>query len=358
MYGYNNYAPLDIEEILKRATEEEVFNIVIQEAIIRDKGAMYIAPYRNDNNPNCYFEEYNGKLTFVDFASSYTHKSMDCINFISACFNVSYAGALEVINEKLSLGLGDSLGKIKKTTYEHGYVEEKSSKDVFEKRTITYLPRNFSHKDKQFWIKYKITREQLIEDGVIPVDIYRFKAKSRKTITVRPLDICYAYTKFVDINGNPLEGKVKIYRPYAHKEAKWTTNCSQNDIGGLENLPLKGKLLLVAKSYKDYRVLKNMGTKVVVWFQNEGMMPKDKILLELTKRFDLICVWFDNDSTGITNSKVVSNYINKISESEKATPLFLPPILLTHKIKDPSDYLKVKGEDALLKFMVAHNLLD
>ena len=55
MYGYREYVPLNTEEILKRVSQEDIFKIVIKENIILDKGALYKAPYRIDNNGDCYF---------------------------------------------------------------------------------------------------------------------------------------------------------------------------------------------------------------------------------------------------------------------------------------------------------------
>ena len=356
MYGYNIYAPLNKEEIFKRVSEEQIFQIVIQEEIVRDRGVMYVAPYRSDENPDCFFEDFKGVLKFVDFASSNPIKSLDCIAFIQACYRVNYIEALKIINDKLNLGLGDNLGKVKDTIHEHGYVEEEIVKKIFKERIITFLPRQFNYKDKLFWSKLEITRQNLIEDEVFPVELYRFISKRDRTVTVRPLDVCYAYTGFVDINGKKLEDKVKIYRPNAHKEAKWLTNCSQNEIGSIQFILFDRETLVITKSYKDCRVLRNSGVNAV-WFQNEGMLPSEKVLLQLVKNFKHVIVWFDNDSTGIANSAVVSEYINSITQTKIARPLFLPPSLLLKRIKDPSDYFYKQSKDALLRFIHENKLI-
>ena len=57
MYGYNEIISLSPEEILNEISQEDIFNIFIKKEIIADKnGATYVAPYRNDQNPDCYFE--------------------------------------------------------------------------------------------------------------------------------------------------------------------------------------------------------------------------------------------------------------------------------------------------------------
>ena len=60
MLKFEPYYPLlSSQEILNTIRQEDIFNIVIKENInLIDK---YIAPYREDNNAGCYFEEYNNK---------------------------------------------------------------------------------------------------------------------------------------------------------------------------------------------------------------------------------------------------------------------------------------------------------
>ena len=64
MYGYNEYISLSPEQILSIVSEKDIFHLFIKEEIITDKGALYKAPYRNDEHPDCYFEEFDNKLYF------------------------------------------------------------------------------------------------------------------------------------------------------------------------------------------------------------------------------------------------------------------------------------------------------
>jgi len=349
MYGYNKYVPLNITEIFKRASEEEIFGIVIQDEIKDNGESKHKAPYRPDNVGDCYFERYNGNLMFIDFASPYRLKSMNCITFIQKVFNISYIDALHLINDKLSLGLGDNLEKVREIIQLKDSVEEKNF-NIIKERVITILPRQFNYKDKKFWWKYEITKQNLIDDKVIPVELYKSTSRKGKPFSVRPLDICYAYT---DFEGN----RKKIYRPYSPiKEGKWFTTCNQNDIGGVNDLPKSGEQLIITKSYKDYRVLKNQGL-IVIWFQNEGMIPNNEILLNLLSKFKKIIIWFDNDNAGITNSRLVVEHLKSFKTNNDISSVMLPPILLKEKIKDPSDYIEVKGKNALLEFLKLKQLL-
>lgn len=344
MYGYEKYPSGNIseEDVLSRTTEEDVFKIVIQDEIILDKGATYKAPYRSDNNGDCYFEEYKGMLMFVDFALPGNNKNLNWLSFIMKCYNINALEALELINNKLELGIGDN-------NYEESIPEIRQSRrevcqKKFKKRVITILPRDFNYKDKQFWSKYEISRQNLEEDGVIPITLYRSTSKTGKYFTVKPFDICYAYTEFSD-------SRKKIYRPETNlPKAKWFTTCNQNDIGSIKHLPKKGDLLVITKSYKDCRVLRNQGLNVI-WFQNEGQIPKDELLINLLKRFKKIVIWFDNDSAGITNSKIVADKLKSLSTNNIIYSVMLPPKLLTINIKDPSDYIDKRGKEELLEFI-------
>jgi len=355
MYGYNEYIPLSIEEILKRTSEEEIFKIIIQQDIILDKEFLYKAPYRDDIHPDCYFERYDNKLWFVDFANS-GKATLDCFQFIKKVYQVDLFQALRIISEKLHLGLGDNLGKTKKIIHEHGYVEEKNVKKVFKERVITILPRQYNHKDKLFWSKYEITKQQLLEDGVIPLELYQSISKKGEPFSIRPFDICYAYSKFYDLEGNILKGKVKIYRPLASKDAKWFTNCNQNIVGSIEYLAPEGENLIITKSYKDCRVLRNFGLHSV-WFQNEGMIPNKQVMKNLISRFKNILVWYDNDGPGITSSRIVVEYINSMSDQTIARGIIIPPKLIQYGIKDPSDYLEKQGNETLLGFLAQNKII-
>jgi len=348
MYGYKEFIPLTTEEILKRVSEKDIFEIIIKKPIIIDKNrATYVAPYRNDNNPDCYFEEYQGKIYFVDFADI-DKKPKNCIQFLMRSLSLDYKNTLEYINEYFSLGLGDSTKKLKEITIKNNSNIEDYSKVFKKKKTIIYAPRQFNNKDSVFWRKYEISKQNLIDDSVIPIELYKSTNRKEEFFSVRPLDIMYAYTDFDD-------NKVKVYRPKGNKFEKWFTNCNQDDIGSIKHLPEKGELLIISKSYKDCRVIRNQGLNSV-WFQNEGMLPNPTIIKDLCKRFKIIVVWFDNDQAGLANGKVVVDYINSIV-SKKARMVFLPPKLLEKKIKDPSDFIAIEGKEELIKFLQEKKLI-
>lgn len=346
MYGYSKFVPLTLEEIFKRVSQEEIFGIFIEEEILLDKEKLYCAPYRDDQNGDCYFENYDDTLWFVDFTMN--PPPMDCIDFISKVINESYVDALKYINNHFSLGLGDNFGAPKEEVYEVEIKKVEIKKSLLrEIKPIIILSRPFENRDRIFWEPYGITKDNLIEDKVLPIKLYRFTSRKGDICTVTPFDITYAYTDFPD-------NKVKIYRPHGDKLSKWLTNCTQNDVGGLNELPESGDLLIITKSYKDYRVLKNKKLNCI-WFQNEAVIPNSQILKDLTERFKRIVVWFDNDVTGLTNGKYVRDIINSY-KGGICTYIFLPPVLFIEGIKDPSDLIHKKGDQELIEFLQKHNL--
>lgn len=351
MYGYKELSPLTSEDILNEVSEEDIFKIIIKEPILKDKGALYRAPYREDSNPDCYFENYNGVLSFVDFADYQSSKN--CFMFLQRVLKLTHNEVLQYIYGHFNLGSGDGKFRLK-DKQENDHVEEEKLVKSFKERTITYLPREFGYKDKKFWSQYGISKENLIKDGVIPIQMYRSTSKHGKYFTIACMDEAYAYTKFTTLKGKLKPNKVKIYRPYANKEAKWFTNCNQNDVGYLEELPEKGDLLIITKAYKDCRILKNFGI-VSCWVQAEGIFPNREILQNLCARFKKIMIWFDNDSTGIAHSARLVSVLNDI-ESNKATLIMLPPKLLKESVKDPSDFYAKKGKEETIKFLTERGI--
>jgi 5S rRNA maturation endonuclease (ribonuclease M5) len=185
-------------------------------------------------------------------------------------------------------------------------------------------------------------------DEVFPIIWYKIYSKKLKEyVVIRPNTRAYLVGNF--------DERKKFYTPDKKGKGKWATNCTQNDIWGIKDLPLKGKTLIISKSYKDYRVLKNQGL-VVIAFQNEGMMPNDEILKPLLERFEEVIVLFDNDRAGIESAEKVVDYINGIYP-RKARYVHLDMSLQKQRISDPADLIKLKGKKPLTEFLMNNNLI-
>lgn len=338
MYEYVDFIPLNEEEILKRITQEE-----IAEMILGYKPIMYqwikspIKERRSgDRTPGARFEMWNNKLFFIDFGDQPTHRII--IKFVADYYNVKFYEALKIINQYFELGLGnESEIKIPKPIIEHYNIKP----DVQKQRTnIIYKPRPFNTKDRNYYIPYEISRNNLIEDEVVSIVWYKFYSfNQNKWIVNRPNDLTYAFTEFKE--------RVKIYRPFAR--SRFITNCSADDIGGYNKLPTSGHNLIIKKSYKDYRIIKNQEL-TTIWFQNEGMIPNQELLIDLCERFDNIYVFFDNDETGIRAAFKVSNTINNLYPN-KSLPIWLPESFLPQGIKDPGNMMEKGKKKELQQFL-------
>lgn len=305
------------ESILSLVTQEEIFELVFK---FKPQEFEYVvSPLRNDDVPGCWFSLHdNGILYFVDFGNGRTHS--DCFNIVQDYFKFpNFYLTLEFIFNSLIRG---------KTELKPIEAKKEVKKEAKKKVKLLIEARPFNAQDGQFWAQYGIKKKDLIEDRVFPV--HRLYALNTKTGShaIECRDIAYSYTDFPD-------SRKKIYFPLREGKKRFITNCSQNDVGGINSLAPCGSELIITKGYKDYRVLKNHG-KNVVWFQNEGMIPNDLILNQLVKHFVNVIVWFDNDQPGITASEKVKNHINTMFPS-KAKNLWLPESGLSVGIKDPSD---------------------
>ena len=313
---------IDKKTILESVTQEEIFQLVFGYLPVEFEYVK--SPFRRDNNASCWFEYHGNKLRFNDFGNSFVWNNIvmmniDCFDAVQVYYNIpNFYLTLQFINSKLIEGK-PVLPRLP---------EPKYNKDIKQRVKLLIESRQYSIYDKNFWDPYEIRKENLIEDKVFAVKrVYALNTK-RGNIVSNCSDIAYSYNEFLD-------GRKKLYFPHREGKRRFLTNCTKEDIGGVNTLVPYGKSLIITKSYKDCRVLRNNG-RHAVWFQNEGMIPSDSNLSLLVKHFANVTVWFDNDQTGIKASRKVTDRINSIYPG-KAKELYLPEMALSIGIKDPSD---------------------
>lgn len=350
MYGYSEHTPLNLKSILERVSEEQIFEMVL--GYFPVEYVRVVSPFREDDTtPGCFFSNFNDKLWFVDFADKIRHR--DAINMVQDMYGFTFKQALAYIDNHFELGIGNSNPiPVKHKREEHSSRPVK--KGIGE---IHFKPRDFIRKDREFWSQYGISKQNLIDDGIFPIIWYSvFSKRFSDTLIIRPNTVSYAYTQFSDLHGDIQEGKVKIYTPHLKNKGKWITNCTGDEVGSYQFLPAMGDKLVISKSYKDCRVLRNLGI-TSVWFQNEGMIPSLEILEDLYSRFNEIFIFFDNDETGIESSEKIVQAFNSLGP-RKASAISLPKVLLDEGIKDPSDTYKEKGKQYLIDFLKVWNLIN
>lgn len=315
MYHYQE--DISFDDILSEYSQEEIMAIVFGEQVYN---TYVCSPFRVDNNPGCYFNYYNDKLWFVDFAD--IKKTRDCFEVIKDKFNLSFTELPTFIAKNIK---NRPILKKKKII--------KKVKKLFD---ITYKIRPWQKEDRIFWESFKISKKQLIEDSVIPIYWYKTIGFFPDDFVVRPLKIAYAILVY---------NHIKIYQPYGNKRQKWFTNCNGNEIGNLQKLDVTNKNLIITKSYKDCRIIRNQGYKNTIWVQNETYIPNTEILYDLSLRFNNVYTIFDNDRQGI-------EYTNKIIETfnqfnKKVKPIFMP----SPNHKDPGEVIKQFGEIYLFNYL-------
>lgn len=322
MYGYQKDIPSrDLTAIFDSISQESVFKHVFGEFRTNH---YIISPFRPDSSPRCWITWKEGKLYFCDFSQS--KPSLDMIGIIQAYYNIGFHDAIDFILEENWEPKSDK--EVEKST-----VKSKTPSSIIE-----FVPKSFDSYQKKYWSQYEITSSQLIEDNIFPTAWFKiYSSTYDKWITISPhaQETTYAIS---------FEDSVKICRPNVRDKAyKWISNVSKNTIGGVDLLPYLGDTLVITKSYKDWRVLTNMGL-TCVWFQNEGMIPDWDVLNRLMMFKDIV-VWFDNDKAGIEASSKLVSLINKHYPS-KARGITLPTIE-----KDPADVMKAGKKQFLLNFI-------
>ena len=108
-------------------------------------------------------------------------------------------------------------------------------------------------------------------------------------------------------------------------------NWPTKKIQGYDQLPKKGKLLVITKSQKDSMVLNSLGIPSCSP-NSETQFINNSILLELKESFNNIVVLYDNDLPGIQN-------MNKFKK--QYPELIYTWIPRKYGAKDISDFYKI-----------------
>lgn len=341
MYGYEGSFEILPDQLLQKVTAEEIFRWIFNEDI--STAYRYTSPFRKDDSPNCRFEETSdGTLLFIDFGETSggrTHRT--CWRAVMDHHKCTLSTAIKLVCNYFNLS-SDPIDYVPLQS-------EKSEAPILKTypTLITWDNRPIEKRDKIFWSQFIITPQDLKEDRIDIVKTVHIDSRKGKK-SFNPMSICYAY----DFGYHS-----KIYQPYNNPQYKWITNCTEDDIGNIDNIPLVGDELIISKAYKDHRVLRNIGfgLKAVIWTQNEGCIPNAKILLDLSQRFKLITIFYDNDQPGRDAAAKLMAIILSINPSAKVRCIWLPVRKYPHK--DPSDFVHKEGRtdtQEVLKYIGIH----
>lgn len=313
--------------VLDRFSQEDIFAWCLKDAVTT--GRKYCNPLRDDRHPACYFKyDYNGILWFWDWGSINNH--YNCFQFYEAYMGVPHDVVYEHIWNNVddcAMFAGISIPKSGKR------------KPVDSKTEIKTLEKDWEENEIRFWNQYGITVEQLESDKVKPLKAVMIK-NGEDSFAFMISKIGFSYNEFPD-------DRKKIYQPY-EKKGKWYTNCNANDIGNINGIPEKGYNLIITKSYKDCRVIRNLGYNSV-WFQNEGMCPSADKLVPLFERFEMVHILYDNDKAGISAAGKICEILKKYKKNVRE--FHLPEKLFDKGIKDSSDFVKKYSYSKLNEFI-------
>ena len=315
---------LHTDVILSKITEYDIFVYYIPE--FKQLGKKFRSELREDNSPTVSIIPFNGKLLYKDFGHS--EHTFDCFNYVRYKYDCSFIDALRIIDCDFNLGLSSRKEGIQFTMGYLGYKQSNTPKYTKNDVIIQKRRRPWTREDANFWSKYLISKKILTMFAVEPISHFwvnnnRFSCKS----------ITYAFR---------FNNRYKIYSPY-EMDNKWLSNTNKNDVQGYNQLPKQGKRLFITSSLKDVMCLYAAGYNSIA-MQSEMQIPEEKLISELTQRFNTVDILYDNDfdkhgNPGQTMAK-------KLCDLYGFNNFCIPDRL---ESKDPSDLISKVGNFNELK---------
>ncbi len=262
-------------DLLNYINQEEVMFQYL--GIYPDLYKKFKSPFRTDSQPGCRFEWRNGMLCFVDNTAFNGRLYWNIFHVVMYQKSCDFQQACRYIAE-------GRYSPVKSIPIEKPKLEIK----------FTYKP----------WGEnlFGLSNEILLSEHVYLVeDYWAHRNYWRKNFLHKSLCIAYYF---------PKTNHVKLYFP-EEKEDRWYSNCSNQDIYGLDSLADYGDLLIISKSQKDRLALKyDYSYENVIAVQNEGCYIPNDIMAELKQRFERIVIVFDNDLTGYEQAQKLSEKYN------------------------------------------------
>lgn len=324
MMDFQFQPKLTKELILSRFSEEQIMEFYLRIPI---KKGLFRSPLRRDKEPTCsFYRSGKGDLIFKDFA---TGQHLNVFGVVQSLFNCDYFEALKIIANDFGIVRDKSItrnpGKINSNPVQ---IKDK------EMSKIQIEVQDFSELELKWWGKYGIDLNILKK-----FDVYSCKhlflngqlfAKSQQHCPI------FGYY------GKKYQG-LELWRCYFPKRTsfRFITNWPSKKIQGYDQLPKRGKLLVITKSMKDVMCLYSCGITACAP-NSETQFVSDSVLDDLKQRFRHIVVLFDNDETGIS-------FMNKLKK--KHPDLIYTWIPRHYNAKDISDYYKEYGRKETLNLI-------
>lgn len=312
------------ELILSRFSEEQLMEYYLH---IPVKKGLFRSPLRRDKQPTCsFYRNKSGTLIFKDFA---TGQHLNVFDVVQSIFRCDYFEALRIIANDFGIVRDNALhrnpGKINLNPIK---IKDK------EISKIQIEIQEFTDNELKWWERYGITRDIL----------RRFDVYSCKHVFLN--DQLFAESQqhcpIFGYYGKKYQG-LELWRCYFPKRTsfRFITNWPSKKIQGYDQLPKKGKLLVITKSMKDSMCLYSCGITACAP-NSENLFISDKVLEDLKSRFENIVVFYDNDRPGLYNMAKIRR------EHPELTYIFIPR---RYGSKDISDFYKDHGRKETLNLI-------
>lgn len=312
------------ELILSRFSEEQLMEYYLH---IPVKKGLFRSPLRRDKQPTCsFYRNKSGTLIFKDFA---TGQHLNIFDVVQSIFKCDYFEALRIIANDFGIVRDNALhknpGKINLNPIK---IKDK------EISKIQIEVQEFTDSELKWWGKYGISKDIL----------KRFDVYSCKHVFLN--DQLFAESQqhcpIFGYYGKKYQG-LELWRCYFPKRTsfRFITNWPSKKIQGYDQLPKKGKLLVITKSMKDSMCLYSCGITACAP-NSENLFIPDKVLGDLKNRFENIVVLYDNDRPGLYNMAKIRK------EHPELTYVFIPK---RYGSKDISDFYKDHGRKETLNLI-------
>ena len=312
------------ELILSKFSEEQLMEYYLH---IPVKKGLFRSPLRRDKQPTCsFYRNKSGTLIFKDFA---TGQHLNIFDVVQSIFRCDYFESLRIIANDFGIVRDSALrknpGKINLNPIK---IKDK------EISKIQIEVQEFTDSELRWWGKYGISKDIL----------KRFNVYSCKYVFLN--DQLFAESQqhcpIFGYYGKKYQG-LELWRCYFPKRTsfRFITNWPSKKIQGYDQLPKKGKLLVITKSMKDSMCLYSCGITACAP-NSENLFIPDKVLEDLKNRFENIVVLYDNDRPGLYNMAKIRK------EHPELTYVFIPK---KYGSKDISDFYKDHGRKETLNLI-------
>jgi len=245
----------------------------------------YCNPLRVDKNPGCWLKKVGNKVYLIDYGCSRFHY-IDIFKAVEIRYNLKTFS--QVVDKVIDIHVYGN----NKVNFEKIDSYKTTKKFKFK---LEYRLSEFDDIQNQYWSRRGITLSQLESDNIKFTNCYRCNTRNHQD------ELFYFYPRMAYVITFE-SGNKKIVIP--NSKQRFITDANAEDIGGVWDM--NGEQIVVTKSYKDYRHLKNLGYNTL-FNLNEGAISKK--LISICESFKDVVIFYDNDRAGIEASSRLSSLI-------------------------------------------------